>query len=472
MRQPRRVVRSALVSLLLVAAGCAEVHVRKVDADGRPTGPDGLRFYMPRPYVLVHEPFIVGAKACLLNGRLTSDGQYVVLGPVTGSGIDPDLAASLSALAPAGRVPASTVIALPEGQPPAGGQAGLQGRPADADSRREAGDGQGRRGGDESGDGGRGGQGSGDASAPPRAPPDGGPQGRGGEADGEPAGQGSIKVTNDNTAFAVTPLKRYIDIVWLPDFEEQYVVEAEPGFGNAEIALRLGQGWSLQALDAHTDNSAVLGPLVELYGQAAGLVSEVARARLGLPAHVAGLQGRSPEETAELEAGMPVTVKVTLVRIATPGLYPVLKPSETVAVNQQDARRLLVPVPPLTNVAFNVAEVLVVEAARAGGDAALRLYQYVDVGGSRDVTGSAGPEPSQALAPAALEQAILRELLDRDITGWGMRVEEAHGEDRTFVVTATRPRGSGEQDDERVRKFIRDVIEARGGTVGNLVIDT
>ena len=55
----------ALLAAALLLAGCAQVLVNKVDrATGQvvPNSAEGLRFYLPRPYVSVFEPFIVASE--------------------------------------------------------------------------------------------------------------------------------------------------------------------------------------------------------------------------------------------------------------------------------------------------------------------------------------------------------------------------------------------------------------------------
>lgn len=41
------------LALLVAVVGCASVSVRKIDPEGTASGPDGVRFYRPRPYVSV-----------------------------------------------------------------------------------------------------------------------------------------------------------------------------------------------------------------------------------------------------------------------------------------------------------------------------------------------------------------------------------------------------------------------------------
>src|SRR4030095_13188324 len=175
--------------------------------------------------------------------------------------------------APAGQRQASQIVALPD-ETPAAERGGAQGR--------------------EEG-GGKDDDQAGDGAKPGDKPAEGGKDGD--KKDDSNVGKASLKVTNDNAAFAVTPLKRYIDVVWLPDFDEEYVVQCSSNAGSADVSLQYGQGWSLQGLDAKTDSSAILSPLVALYSQATKLAGQLASAKLGFP--MAGAQGRVETKGAE-----------------------------------------------------------------------------------------------------------------------------------------------------------------------------
>jgi hypothetical protein len=228
----------------------------------------------------------------------------------------------------------------------------------------------------------------------------------------------TLKMANDNGAFAVTPQRRYFDILWLPDFDEQYVVQTEARLGIASTTMRTGQGWSLQGLDASIDNSALTGPLLDLYKGSLDALQKLAVAKIQGPAALISGQVQSDTKSVReaFSGGTPLTVKVTLVRVVAPGLYPVLKPRELEALKDRDraaaigaaADRVLAPVPPLTNIAFNTYEVIVLEAARPSGDSALRISQYVDSGSpppgvALPVTGSGG---DLGAAQASLNDAL------------------------------------------------------------------
>ncbi len=358
----------ALLATAVVLAGCAQVTVNKVD---RRTGQvvkdaaEGLRFYLPRPYVSVFEPFIVASEVYLARGEMSPDGNHVLL-----TQVPPGMAEIVAqATGTPGMGPLRSIDAARVQVAPAA-TGGAQSAAAPAAPSASA------------------------ASAPAPA-----------ASAVPPAVAGGVlnfKATNDNSAFAVTPQPRYFNILWLPDFDEQYVVSAKAGLGNAGVVLGFGQGWSLQALEATVDNSAIAKPLLDFYSGTLGALQKLATAKIEAPlVALTGQAGGGAQSAAATAAttfagGTPVTLKVTRVRIVAPGLYPVLKPGELseMKLDAAQARRILAPVPPLTNIAFNTYDVVVIEAARSTGDSALRIQQYVDVTApARGGTGAAAVNP-------------------------------------------------------------------------------
>jgi hypothetical protein len=339
----------ALLATAALLAGCASVKVHKVD---RATGQvvansaEGLRFYLPRPYISVFEPFIVASEVYLARGEMSPDSSHVLLTEVP-RGLA-EIVAQGGGTTGMGRL-LSIDAARVQVAPSVTG--GAQSAAAPATSA---------------------------ASAPAAAASAARPVVAGGVL--------NVKATNDNSAFAVTPQPRYFNILWLPDFDEQYVVSAKAGLGNAGVVLGFGQGWSLQALEATVDNSALAKPLLDFYSGTLGALQKLATAKIEAPlAALTGGGGAGAQSAAAtattFAGGTPVTLKVTRVRIVAPGLYPVLKPGEAsgLKLDEAQARRILAPVPPLTNIAFNTYDVVVIEAARGTGDSALRIQQYVDV---------------------------------------------------------------------------------------------
>lgn len=411
---------SAAAVSMLICLGCASVRVEKV---GDPDGQPGVRFYRPRPYVAVFEPFIVGSEVHIAQGRLSSDGSWVVL---TGLAEDEDLGGRLLSRAGDGslRFPAHEVLAV---------SGGAQGDEEET---------------------------PGEELIPAPLPQD---------AVAPGGGISNLKVRNDPDAFSLTPLRRYFDIVWLPDFEEDYVVRGRAGFGNAAIDVGLGQGWSLQGLDASSDNSSIVGPILGLYQSSMKMLETLGKAKLGLPPGVAGgAQGIEERGFAGevFDAGTPVTVKLTFVRIVAPGIYPVLKRTEIEAIDAEAMQnrigdRLLVPIYPYTRIAFHTYEVAVIEAAQPTGDSPFRLHQYLDRVGE----GGSGRDAVGGGAGASLETRV--EQAERDLEtvlggsgedGWTVELEL----DGETVSASLEKRGTPAHDQERARQIVTQLLAQRG----------
>lgn len=332
----RLILAVALVGLV----GCARVTVRKVptptqytfngasawtqEMQQRADRMEGLRFYLPRPFVTVFESFPIATDLYLAKGRVSADNRYVVIetiipvttrGDVANGGVTTLTGTSVpkslvfrrtasTAAADLARLPASPRSATDEGE--------LSRLVEEARRAAET---------------------AGGAAAEAKvAAADAGSVGAG---EATRTGTSRRRVTNNNGAFAFTPLRGNFDILYLPDFEEQYVVSSKAHLGNASFELNLGQGWSLQGFNSLTDNSELNKRIFNLIDTASELAKQAATAGLGSVLPTAGLgmladslaTPRSGDEMEE-SAGTPVALKIVVVHYAAKGLYPVIKPRE------------------------------------------------------------------------------------------------------------------------------------------------
>jgi len=361
-------------------AGCATVTVRKVPAPSqymewtdemqrRADEMQGIRYYMPRPFINVFESFPIRTDIYLAQGVVSPDGKYISLTSVVPEEVfsNPDAARERHA-APAGvRLPSPwdsavaaqgrfTIPVAMVKMPPREGAAPPPGTtPGDVPRAQSAGGALGPsvarevllrvlQGADppiEFKGTGLDGATLADilknyfeqkGSAGP-APPT--PLVSKLEA-GKPTGIQRTQVMNDNSLYAYTPMRGNFDVVYLPDFEEQYVVNGSANLGNANVALVTGQGWSLQGLDAVADNSEINRRIFDLIDTAVQVAKTAAFKGLNFVPAAPVTQGAGGtlvlDDEAEVEwkelAGTPVTLKFVVIHYAAKGVYPVLKPRE------------------------------------------------------------------------------------------------------------------------------------------------
>lgn len=335
-RPPSRLVCViALLLLVLAAVGCASVTVRKVPTptqyiewtdsmQRRADRMEGLRYYLPRPFLNVFESFPVRTDIYLANGVITPDNQGVLI-----RDLRPD--SSLSDFFASGTnqvtVP-KTVIASPGDN--AGG-ARAQSDPLPPSTGASPSD-----------------------SVIVGVQPGASAASRGGSAaarDDAPAsapvtGQNRRDVRNDNGAYAYQPMRGHMDIAYLPDFEEQYTVSSRAGLGNAQFALNLGQGWSLQGLNSLADNQELNKRIFDIIDSSIEMAKAAAKASMGIPPIpdggldkvISAKPQRAPAELDDQPPGTPVTLKIVVVHYAAKGLYPVIKPRELQERLRSDSR--------------------------------------------------------------------------------------------------------------------------------------
>lgn len=327
-----RIVHYLLAGTLLFGAagafyGCAQVTVRKVPTptqyvrwtdqmQAKADKMEGIRFYLPRPFVNVFESFPIRTDIYLANGMVSPDGKYVVVTSVTAeSGLSRYIATDPR------QVEIPTGFIFDKNQR----STDIKAQSASLGSALEAASGLGAL--KQLVPTGVTGTPPAQTQPPPPPPPPPAPP-------AEPTGLNKRKVTNDNGAFAYQPLRGNFDIVYLPDFEEQYVASSSPGLGKAMFAVNLGQGWSLQGFDSLVDNSDLNKRIFNLIDTSIRLAQAAASAATGFPLSLPGgaepgiIRPQSKEAATSEIPGTPVTLKIVVVHYTAKGLYPVIKPRE------------------------------------------------------------------------------------------------------------------------------------------------
>lgn len=377
----RSVQFSALVALVL-CVGCADASIRKVpkrsdypewtvEQQRQVDSMKGLRFYRSRPYVVVHKPFPLASEVMLIDARVDPTGKYTQIMP----GCSKELSGKLKHWGitdDRNRVCDRAVIKRKSGASPTAPAA----NPANAAAPTD------------------------DPNNPDPYPEDANPPPTGtpgtvispgaldkiqphDKAEDRPTGTATVRLSTDVDATPEHRLRDYFDLVYLPDFEEEYVVDPRANLGDVNVHLTQGPGGVLMAMGMQIDNSAITRPLVDAYSELIKQGTEIAKSALGkaagLPSKSAAPPNFAPDAEVVAAPGTSVTLRVHVVKMAAPGLYPILKDSELLDSRDclrrlgycndgkcptgicDPSDRIVVPVPPYTRIAYQYFTTVVVE---------------------------------------------------------------------------------------------------------------
>lgn len=305
--------RLCLLALLPAIACCTSVSVRKVPSAAqyqhwtdaqqqRADSLEGVRFYMPRPFVHVHTPFPVDSEVFLASGVLSSDAAHVQVTSLQRIAPEPG---PLITLSEPRLYPAGAIFQTPT--------------PPRADSSSTAAP----------------------SATPAITPARTIPPLDTATTERSSPGVRQRSVAVDNAVHTHRTLRGHFDLLFLPDFDEQFVARESAGLGSTRLDLTLGEGWSLQALQSEADSSRLTSALLSAIDRAIQIAGDAASAfatggtSVGASALSAATEAlaspRAGEDATELLAaspGAPVTLRLTTIHYAAPGLYPVLKPRE------------------------------------------------------------------------------------------------------------------------------------------------
>ena len=323
--QTPKALGAILVLGALAFVGCASVKVRKVPTptqysvwtdqmQAKADKMEGFRFYLPRPFVSVTEPFPIRADTFIADGHVSADGKYVIVESVrAGAGLndymagikkDTQIPAQAIVQPSAASVAAAKDLVKAQSELIKAATNALSGAPGTTVQ--------------------TGGTDTSKTSAIPTSP-------------APPTGVNKRDVHNDNGAFAYQPMRGVMDIAYLPDFEEQYAVSSRSGLGNAQFSINLGQGWSLQGFNSLTDNTELNKRIFDVIDTSIQLAKDAAKTAAGIPPvdispGITKLitPQSAPAGSAEgnLNPSSPVSLKIVVIHYAAKGLYPVIKPRE------------------------------------------------------------------------------------------------------------------------------------------------
>lgn len=363
--------RGLLVSSAMLLGACANMNPLPVDPD-KHLDLQGIRYYETRPFIAVHRPFPIDSRTYLVDGLLSADGSSVEI-TVDASWKDElkhfhhrnKLVLDSKVLFSAGSFVAA---AQPKDPAPIGIAQG----------------------------------GSGETKPPEGQKPEGGATAKGdaeagsGSTTGEQVANSNVTVQTDNAGYSFLPVNDLFSILYLPDYDREFVIDASAKMGLARLNLTRGPGGVLLAMSAEVDNSAVVGPLLQAYGKLVDAATTVAGTAItgGLPV-VPAAQGSDgkPAVSDVAAARTHVTLRMHKVKFAAPGVYPFLKPAELdrLAVWRNAApitRKYLQPVLPY-QVPYDYFEILVFEQVLLPQGVSRLVDRYAD-NANRLVAGTVG----------------------------------------------------------------------------------
>jgi hypothetical protein len=294
--------------LLTSVCGCAQMRVTKIMPGDRATGCDekvkGMRYYLSRPYVCIKKPILVTTSTSLM--LVNSDGTSLATPfdasqpkgetkvnqhqtpsqPAANGGVSDAAGGNGAAAAAAPAAPAKTADA-----------------PAAADSSNLVHQASST---------------TGTAGSPltPQPPP-------------EASGEGDVPTS------VISP--DAIEIVYLPDFDEQYAVHGQNCLSRQAYGLRFEGGWKLTGVNTEVDSTPVPIEFLNLINKAISAARNLELARINpagitSPAITSPLAGfsESTMATDPKDQSKPdyLLYEVVTERYIKPGVYRINKPWE------------------------------------------------------------------------------------------------------------------------------------------------
>jgi hypothetical protein len=131
--------------------------------------------------------------------------------------------------------------------------------------------------------------------------------------------------------FKTVDLKGNIDVVFLPDFDEQYAVHNCNVLAKSSYGLRFRDGWQLVGVDGKFDSTTVAIALLQTIDSAIQTAQSLATTALDTRSKLAAARKQMNSQGIRDEKGRPmayVVLEVKRDRVIPPGLYRINKPWE------------------------------------------------------------------------------------------------------------------------------------------------
>jgi hypothetical protein len=278
----RSVVLAFTIIMLLV--GCASVRPEPVTSKNQ--NDPGIRYFETRPFIIVNKPFPLEAVSVLVDARVSDDGRSIA---ITGEVDKPFVH-----FTEGGSISSSNMLIL-------GSSTSRPNPAAQGGEQPESDDEKGQANTEEDGN-----------------------------SVGTKAGYSSLTLTTDNAGMPIFALNEHLSMIYLPDFEREFLIRRKTRLGITSVKIVRGPGGTLLGLNAEVDNGAITKPLMDAYGKIVSAGSDALLASLSpTGAAVAIAQGAAVATEAPVELrGKLVTFRMHLIKFAAVGVYPIVKPGE------------------------------------------------------------------------------------------------------------------------------------------------
>ena len=110
------------------------------------------------------------------------------------------------------------------------------------------------------------------------------------------------------------------EVVWLPDYCEQYAVNGDAGMNKLKLDVTLSNGWALSSVAIEADSSAAAGKLVDLLGTLVGAGKELGLKSMQQAGGEEEPEGGAASSGGDLYPGL--LLRKTELKHIQPGLYP------------------------------------------------------------------------------------------------------------------------------------------------------
>jgi hypothetical protein len=275
--------------------------------------------------------------------------------------------------------------------------------------------------------------------------------------------EAGLTIGGDPATSPLQEVNAFFDVLYLPDFDQQYAVEVKAGLGKAGGQVGLENGWMVERASVQLDNRELgrfITKNIEKFIDLGVAALQPAAAVADAVADTAETPGALAEARAQRK---PVLLRIRYAAEAQPGLYPILKPSEQKgSPTDPDSEYVLLPTRPYTVVAYNVRHAVSIELVNSSKPPDTR-------GPSRPGTGAdgLGADDIQAWNASLAEK---KPKFPSDNAQNHYEVQGVSGDGKKFVVTLRKvgnpPAIAGQFKDD----LIDFLLTAEGGYPSSVTI--